>query len=222
MKRVFNYVFYFSFLCFIYFFILAPSVFAEAVCQPIYGGGEVCLVSPDITVNKQVANPQTNKFVEHLNINDTKHGPNSIVNFRITVRNTRTSDINNIEIKDIFPQYLLFDKGPGDFNSNTKTLSFKIDKLKQNESKTFTISGKVVPQNELPQEPVCIFNRAIVAFDGKDQTSDNTQFCVQRIGVTPVPPLQVTPPTGPSVLPLLAFGITGAIGFILKRRLPNK
>jgi len=215
-----------SFLLFVLFIgYFARPAFADISCQPIYGGGETCIVSPNISINKEVLNPKTNKMVENLSVNDPKYHPEWIVNFKLTVTNTGKSVIKNIDVKDIFPQYITFSTGPGKFDKETKTLSFKIESLEPNEIRTFVLVGRVVPTDKLPQGVVCIVNRVVVSSNAEDQASDNTQLCIENkvvevpekgFPVFPAPTITETPPTGATAIPLIVLAAVGLLGYGLK------
>ena len=208
----------YSFLLFILFIgYFARTAFADISCQPIYGGGETCIVSPNISINKEVLNPKTNKMVENLSINDPKYHPEFIVNFKVTVTNTGKSTINKIEVKDMFPQYITFSTGPGKFDDSTKTLSFSIDSLEPNEIKTFVVVGRVVSIDKLPQGVVCVVNRVIASANTTDQASDNTQLCIENKVVEKPSLLTETPPTGSKEIFLILPIIIGALGLMLRR-----
>lgn len=204
-----------SFIMFISsaFYFVSPTL-ADTSCQPIYGGGETCIASPNISINKEVLNPNTNKMVENLSLNDPKYFSEFIVNFKLTVTNTGSSTINRIEVKDIFPQYITFSTGPGSFDKDTKILSFRIDNLEPNEIKIFSILGGVVSTDKLPQGVVCVVNRVIASSDTEDQASDNTQLCIENKVVEI--PLSESPRTGPTAISLIILAALGLLGYFLK------
>ena len=88
--------------------LLVNRAFADTSCQPIYGGGQTCVTTGNISINKTVMNPQTNKMVDNLSINDPKYKPGFIVTFQINVTNTGNNNISRINIVDFFPQYVTF------------------------------------------------------------------------------------------------------------------
>jgi len=213
-------------------FLLSTSfTFAAGTttCTPVYGGGQTCVTSGNLAINKTVANPKTNEMVDSLGVNDPKYAPENVVPFRLVVTNNGGTKLSNIEVKDIFPQFVQFVTGMGSFDKNTKTLSFKIDSLNPNESKTFPVQGKIAPASQLPQDQgtVCVVNQTSASSEG--QTSqDNAQFCIEKKvlpaqtkggkEVFPLPKAQVTPPTGPEALSLLALFPLGAAGYLLRKK----
>ena len=211
-------------------FVFPAKSFADTSCQPIYGGGQTCVSSPDILIDKKILNPSTNIMVDNLGINDPKYNPNFIANFHITITNASTNTLSNVVVQDVFPQYIAFSAGPGNFDPNTRILSFNLGDLQANESKTYTVIGRIVNKDNLPQGTVCIVNQATVTADNSQISQDNAQFCIENIApaittvatkggfpvLSPVPTTS-TPKTGPESLALLALIPTGIAGWILRK-----
>lgn len=207
----------------------AQGARADTACQPIYGGGQTCVQVGNILINKTVQNPKTNSFVDNLNINDPKFTPTSNVAFHITVTNTGGSTINKTTVKDTLPQFVSFVSGPGSFDSNTKVLTFDVGNLATSESRTFTITAKVADGPQLPADQgiTCVVNQALATAENGQQSSDNSQFCIEKpvlgetkggLKVFPAPAVKTTPGTGPEMLPLIGLIPTGVFGFLLRRK----
>lgn len=208
------------------------SAFANISCQPIYGGGQACVSTGNIVIDKKVLNPQTQLgFVDSLGINDPKYQPGDTINFQINLTNTGNTEIKRIDVKDVFPQFVTFTSGPGNFDANTKTLSFEVNNLKPNETRSFEVVGKVVSADQLPidQGAVCVVIQAMASTTDSGMSQDNAQFCIQKevLGAqTPfskaglvvfAPQVTQTPATGPESLALFSLLPTGIIGWYLRK-----
>jgi hypothetical protein len=238
MKRLYLSLFLFTFLS----FSNPTKVLADTTCQPIYGGGQTCITTGNISVNKTVLNPETNKMVDSLSINDPKYQPDYLVTFQIAVTNTDDANISKIRIDDVFPQYVKFSSGLGNFDDKTKTLTFEVENLSANETKTFTILGRIVDNSQIPIAQgaiVCVVNQAVATnLDKKSQVSqDNAQLCIEKpITITSVPttiptvipsgkgfpvlpsvPTSVSPKTGPEMWGLISLIPTGITGWFLRK-----
>lgn len=222
------------------FLLLSSTVFAQTECQPIYGGGQTCVQNGDITMNKTVQKPDATGFVDNLSINDPKFRPDQAVTFRLTVKNNADSASQKITVKDTFPQYLTFVEGPGKFDTNTRIMTFDIDKLNPNETKTYTVKGKVAPLNQIPanQNVSCIVNQASATSNNRESV-DNAQFCIERqaaqggangtpaptvppttkggLKIFPEPQTQTTPKTGPAEVALFSLFGSGAAGYYIRK-----
>ena len=224
--------FFSSILFTIYYLIFNISfALADVSSLPVYGGGQMFITTGNIVIDKKVLNPQTNSFDDNLGINDPKFQPLSTVNFQINITNTGNAEIKHIDVKDIFPEFLSFIGSPGNFDANTKTLSFGVDNLKSNETRTFAVVGKIVEASQLPVEQgvVCIVNQA-TATTSDAGTQDNVRFCIQKqvlglqvasskagFPVVPAPTITTTPATGPEGLALFSLLPTGIVGWLLRK-----
>lgn len=223
MKKV---LFYLTFLFGLIFF--SPiSAFANVSCQPIYGGGQNCITTGKISINKTVQNPQNGQFVDNLSVNDPKYSPNQTVNFQISVTNTGSSQVPQLIVKDVFPNYVTFSAGPGNFDNNSKTLTFIAYNLNPNETRNFAIQGKIVDTNKLPSDTItCVINQSTLTATDSSQAQDNSQFCIQKEqimtkgGLPIVPPATITstPATGPGMLGLIGLLPAGIGGWFLRRK----
>jgi len=184
---------------------------ASWYCEPVYGGGERCWGTGEILIDKTVKNPETDKYVDNLGVNDPKFAPGQEVSYRLEIKNNGQGTFSKVTVKDIFPSYLDFSWGPLGWNSGTRTLQFDVYDLKAGESRKFEVMAKVFDKERLPADKnlICVVNNASVEADGKTD-SDQTQICFEKkvLGV------KVLPPTGVNIwtlsLGLLVTTILGA------------
>ena len=198
-----------------------PRTQADAQCTNFYGYGQTC-PSVGIAVNKTVQNPSTGSFVDNLSVSDPKFHAENIVTFRINVTNTSNSAIPQVIVRDTFPQLTSFIFGPGNFDSNTKVLTFELTSLQPSESRTFTVQGKVVPENQLPANMgiTCPVNTAGVATNTGQSASDTAQFCIEHrvLGVGTTSNVTEIPASGVEPMYLLAFVPTALAGLIFRKK----
>ena len=196
-------------------------------CEPIYGGGEVCVSKGQILINKTVKNPATGAFVDNLSLSsDPKYSANGIVEFQLTLTNTGKDTLKEVTVVDTFPSYIDYQTGSGTYDSNNKTLTFKITELQAGESRIYIITGKVVDIAKLPvdQAVTCVINQ-VKATSSENESSDLSQFCIEKVITTTkgglvvmtAPTMTQTPSTGPG-LALLGLIPAGLGGLILRRK----
>lgn len=224
----------FSTIGFIQFSTAVNAAGYAIPCQPVYGGGQNCPQAGNILINKKVANPKTNAFIENLSIKDPHFAPNQTVSFQIIVMNSGQSPLAKITVKDVFPQFVNFTQGNGSFDQKKRTLSFDVNNLAPNESRFFTIIGRVTNVSSLPQDKTvtCVVNQASASSsDNPSQASiSSSQLCIERtlppapqttkggLPVFPAPSTQNTPSTGPEALPFLLLIPTAATGIFLRKK----
>ena len=172
---------------------VAPKVQAAVTCQAVYGG-QSCVETGAISVDKKVQNPQTNVFVDNLGVNDPKFGPDAPIVFQITLKNTGSVALSKVTVKDVIPQFVTNVNGAGSFDATNRTVSFDVTNLQKDESRTFTLSGKIVPNGQFPgdMQTTCVVNQALATTDNGSQAQDNAQFCLQK---------QAAPTSGVVALP---------------------
>lgn len=210
------------------FLLLAQPVSADtgygAPCVSTYGNP--CNVSENILVNKAVQNPANGDFVDNLGTNDPKFGPLQTVTFRITVTNTGNTTLSDVKVVDTLPNFVTFVSGAGNFDANTKKLTFHVLDLKAGEARQFTLVVKTVAANELSnsQGITCVTN-TVIATKGDMESTDNTQFCIQTQATTkgglpvfPAPKVTTTPATGAESTLLFGLIPTVLTGFALRKK----
>jgi len=198
----------------------------ENKCQPIYGGYTGNCEPVNISVNKTVQDPRSKNFVDNLGNNDAKYAPDATVPFRIVVTNTSDETLTNVKVQDMLPQYLTYTGKNGQYDANSRTVTFTIDSLKADESRTIEFSAKVVGATTLPQDQgiTCVVNRAVASVNDL-RSEDNAQLCIEKSVLStkggnvvhPVPTAKTTPPTGVGTLALIGLLPTALAGFALRR-----
>lgn len=199
-----------------------------APCQPVYGGGEVCVSKGNILINKTVQNPESGIFVDNLSLsNDPRFTAGQTVTFQLTITNNGSENFSEVTVTDTFPSFIDFVAGPGSFNQSNRTLTFKIQDLSAGESEVFNIVARVVDSSALPsnQAVSCVINQ-VKAVSGDSESNDLSQVCIEKVvtvtkgglPVMPAPELKETPPTGPEMLSLIGLIPAGVAGFYLRRK----
>ena len=206
---------------------MPSKVLAE--CTQVYGGSQSCTSSNEFSVEKTVQTPvKGGSYVNNLSINDAKYSPTSVVSFKITVKNTGNQVIPTLNISDTFPQFLSFVSGPGNFDTNTKKLTFTVTNLQPGQTQIYDVTGKVAESNLMPSDQgvICLINQASATDNNGATNTSSSQFCVQKSVLGSSEPLvyttkggiTTTPATGPEMLPLISL-IPGALGgFYLRKK----
>lgn len=179
-------------------FLLQKQVFAAVRCETQYGGGEVCVRTGKLQVNKKIRNPKDGSFVDNLGLGDYKFAPGEEIAFKLFIKNVGDATFSKVEVKDTLPEYL--EKASGE-------LSFEISNLTVGETEEREFKAKVVSSEKFPGDKttLCVVNTAEV-WSGDERDKDTAQVCLEKkvLGVTPV--------TGPeNGLAILAFSLLAGI-----------
>ena len=136
-----------------------------------------------------VKNPATGTFVDHLGPTDPKYRPLDIVVFQIKVNNPGDEELNVVEVVDLLPDFLDFMTGPGNFNKESRKLTFKVEGLKNGETKNYEIKARISHQSTFPEEKnvVCPVNIVEAVFGDKTDR-DESQFCIEKEMIAPEVP----------------------------------
>lgn len=181
--------------------------------------------SYSIVVDKMVGKPYQTKggitnleYVDNLTPSDPRFAPNQEIYFKIKVKNTSTSDITNVTVKDYVPLYLTPIEGPGTWDQNTRIISWNAGDFQVDEEKVYYIKMKINPQNQLPADKglFCLVNK-VEALSDEAVDDDNAQFCIEK----QVTGVKKVPSAGPEMGILLLstqFALLGT-GIILKKKI---
>lgn len=199
-------------------FASVNSVFAAVRCETQYGGGQVCVTTGNLQINKQVCHTEKgddgfykecvvdkDSFVDNLFL-DHKFSTSDKVTFKLFVKNVGDNTLTNVKVIDTLPEYF--------FLTGETAREFTIDKLNPGDSKDLFVKTRVVAESQLPSES-CVVNTAEANSSENEHDKDMAQVCVGKkvLGITSLPK------TGPSdtFLILSLSAITGLAGIALIR-----
>lgn len=182
--------------------------------EPVYGGGVISQREGEILIDKMVKNPSTGSFVDHLGPTDPKYRPLNIIVFQIRVNNPGDSELNVVNAVDTLPEFIDFMTGPGNYDRNTKKLTFQIEKLRGGETRVFELRARITHQANLPESKtvICPVN-VIDASSGDIREQDESQFCIEKEMITP----QI-PQAGAETAVLALLGSALSAGLYLRKR----
>lgn len=187
------------------------TVYAAVRCETQYGGREVCVRTGQLQIDKELFNPQENKFVDNLGINDHKFAPGEEIIFRLKIKNVGDATFDTVSVSDSLPSLLELTSG---------STSFTINNLTPGSTQESEIKTKVTASGNFPTDKtiVCVVNSAELS-SGNEKDRDTAQVCLERKTVGPAPATgpEKLPPTGPEDwLPLLVLGtLSGISGLYL-------
>lgn len=203
----------------IMFIFVSSPAFAQ------YGqyGGES--PSYSILVDKLVGKPSSAtkggvtdyQYIDNLSPSDPRFKENQEVFFKLIVKNTSTTTLSSITVKDFVPSYLNPIEGPGTYDEKNRVISFNAGDFATGEEKIYFLKMQVLAQKYLPADKglFCVVNKA-QAYNDKTSDDDSSQLCIEKqvAGVT------TTPSAGPEmglILLIGNFAILGT-GYLLKKR----
>lgn len=197
-------------------YALADGAYGQAGCVPVYGGGVQCPRVGQVLIDKTVRNPSTGLFVDNLGPSDPKYHPQWTVTFRLVIKNSGDQTLDRVTVTDKLPDFVDFMSGPGNYDSNSKTLTFDVFNLTGGSAQTFEIKARVVHAAVLPADKnvVCVLNN-VEAQTSSQKDADTSQFCIEKEMIVPS-----VPSAGPEHWILSFAGLSTAltIGLYLRKR----
>jgi len=183
----------------IIFLLTAKSALAAVRCETQYGGGEVCVKTGQLQIDKEVWNPDTEKFVDNLGLSDHKFLPGDEIVFKLKIKNVGDNTFSKVEVRDYLPE--LIDLTNGD-------IAFDINDFHPGDVNEYVIKTKVADANQFPNNKtvVCEVNTA-ETWSGGERDKDTAQVCL----TTNVLGVSILPKTGPAEIGLLAFGLLSLV-----------
>jgi uncharacterized repeat protein (TIGR01451 family) len=199
MKKIF------AFLA-IAFSFLAITISVSAQCGGQY---ESPCQSYSIIVDKMVQKPGTADYVDNLSVSDPRYNPGNYVMFSVKAKNTSTTTLGGMTVKDFVPSYLTPIESPGTFDAATRTISWDAGFFNVNEEKTFYLKMQVNSQAYLPanQGLFCLTNK-VEASSNTTVDDDSSQLCIEKQAVVP----SKVPSAGPEMGLILLSGEILALG----------
>ena len=159
--------------------VFVPSVSADCVGQ--YGQYGTPCNSYTIIVDKMVAKPGTNDYVDNLSVTDPRFKPSQEVMFKIKIKNTSTIKLVGMEVKDTIPSYLDPMEGPGAYDSTNREITWNAGDFNVDEEKVFYMKMKVLSQANLPADKglFCVTN-FVKANSSNAYDDDTSQICIEK------------------------------------------
>lgn len=151
--------------------LTAKVSYAAVRCEAQYGGGEVCVKTGQLQIDKEVFDPDQKKFVDNLGISSHKFTPSEEVTFKLKIKNVGDATFNKVQVTDILPAHL--ERVSGE-------TSFEIKDLTAGKTEEKEIKAKVVKVDKFPEGKslICEVNVAEVK-SGDEKDKDTSQVCLQ-------------------------------------------
>jgi uncharacterized repeat protein (TIGR01451 family) len=199
---------------------VTPMLFATQAkaeqCFTQYGGGETCVDrDAKIKVNKEIYNPKTKDWEDHISSSQYQFEADEKIRFRITVKNVGDIEIKDIRVVDVLPDFVSYKDGDGDKISKGKEVEFDKFDLEPGEDKDFEFRVKVASSGILPKDDkICLSNIAKAKGVRSDKESekedavDYANFCIDLPSKSSKEKIKYLPKTGFDFVPaILSAGL---------------
>lgn len=188
--------------------LLPASASAAVRCETQYGGGEVCVKTGQLQIDKKVFDPQSQKFIDNLGITSWKFTSGDQITFKLMIKNVGDATYNTVDVIDTLPNFLELVSGD---------LNFRITDLTSGETEEREIKVRVVSAEKFPADKsvLCVVNAA-EAVSGDERNRDTAQVCLEK----KVLGIKKSPEVGPknSTWVILGSTILGLLGLFFINR----
>lgn len=179
---------------------------AAVRCETQYGGGQVCVRTGNLQVNKQVKNPQDGSWLDNLGQQSSKRfSLNEEVEYRLQVKNVGDAKLDKVTVTDTLPGNLQLVSG---------NLAQELQNLEVNQTQEVFIKAKVISVSDTIN---CNTVNVAEVRSGDQYDKDTAQICLE--GKTGAP--QALPKSGPEdnfvILGLSTLAISTGI-YLLKSK----
>ena len=171
-----------------------------------------------LSIDKKIRSLNWNYYVDNISSAKKVFRNEEIVEFKIKVTNTGTTNMKNIKVTDKLPPFLKLVFFPGTFNSTDNKIEWTIDELNAGHSQEFLIRAKIDKANEvktLTKET----NVALATVDEINEKDDAIYYI--KNGTASAESTVELPETGSIALVLETIGAIGAgiSGLALRKKI---
>jgi len=171
-----------------------------------------------LSIDKKIRSLNWNYYVDNISSAKKIFRNEEIVEFKIKVTNTGTTNMKNIKVTDKLPPFLKLIFFPGTYNSTDNKIEWTINELNAGNSQEFLVRAKIDKANEvntLTKET----NVALVSVDEINEKDDSIYYI--KNGTASAESTVELPETGSIALVLETIGAIGVgiSGLALRKKI---
>jgi len=190
------------FLAFTFLVLSFEVSLAAERCETLYGGGETCVRTGELQIDKKIWNPESKEYVDNFGFTSYKFGTAEEVKFKLIVKNVGDETLENIKVTDELPEYLFFTNGSTD--------TYYLNRLSPGDSWEFIVYSQVKAQSQLSDKSLdCDVINVGRADAGDEHGRDTAQLCITQ----KVLGAKILPKTGDNT-PFIIFGASLAVAML--------
>lgn len=170
-----------------------------------------------LSIDKKIRSLDWSYFIDNISTNKKVFKNGELIEFKIKVTNTGTTNMRNIKVVDTLPPFLKLVFFPGSYTSTDNKVEWTIDELNAGNSQEFLVRAKIDKANEvntLTKET----NVALASVDEINEKDDATYYIGK--GSVATESAVVLPETGSLALVFETIGVVsvGLSGFVLRKK----
>ena len=171
-----------------------------------------------LSIDKKLRPLSWSEYVDNISSSRKVFYQNDVIEFKIKVTNTGTTNMKNIKVTDNLPSFLKLIFFPGSYNSTDNKIEWTIDELNAGNSQEFLVRAKIdkaTEINTLTKET----NVAIASVDGITENDDAIYYLGGKTSTTKGE--IIVPETGSMDLVIQTVSVIslGLSGFALRKKI---
>lgn len=172
-----------------------------------------------ISVDKKLRSIWDSEYVDNISSSTRIFAEDQVVEFKIKVTNTGTTNMKNIKVTDELPPFLSLIFYPGTYDSTTNKVEWSIYELNAGNSQEFLVRAKI-DKSEYVKTATKETNVVKVSVDGINE-KDDAIYYIGNIGSTATDNQVIVPETGNASLLIETVGVvaTGISGLALRKKI---
>lgn len=172
-----------------------------------------------LSVDKKLRSIWDSEYVDNISSSTRVFAEDGILEFKIKITNTGTTNMKNIKVVDQLPPFLTLIFFPGTYNSTDNRVEWKIDELNAGHSQEFLIRAKIDKSENV--YTVTKETNVVTATVDEISEKDDAVYYIGNTGSTSVDNQVIVPETGNAALVLETIGVVtaGISGLALRKKI---
>ena len=172
-----------------------------------------------LSVDKKLRSVWDSEYVDNISSSTRVFAEDGVIEFKIKITNTGTTNMKNIKVTDQLPPFLSLIFFPGTYDSTNNKLTWTIDELNAGHSQEFLIRAKIDKSENV--FTVTKETNVVTATVDEISDKDDAVYYIGNVGSTSANNQVIVPETGNASLILETIGVisAGISGLALRKKI---
>ena len=172
-----------------------------------------------LSVDKKLRSVWDSEYVDNISSSTRVFAEDGVIEFKIKITNTGTTNMKNIKVTDQLPPFLSLIFFPGTYDSTNNKVTWTIDELNAGHSQEFLIRAKIDKSENV--FTVTKETNVVTATVDEISDKDDAVYYIGNVGSTSTDNQVIVPETGNAALILETIGVisAGISGLALRKKI---
>ncbi len=136
-------------------------------------------ITSQIIIDKQLKTISLEHWQDNLPASQQVLKENDLLEFRIKIKNSGDTKLENINAHDFLPAHLALVFHPGEFDQGNNQISWQIKELSPGEEKIFNIRTFIKKgEHQVVDGTLCLINKTEAKAESGEHDQDTASFCI--------------------------------------------